>query len=825
MLYYNNQWLSEQRGNMKKLSRIMSALLAVTASSQLCAEQVQGTVVDQQGKIVVGANIKIMGTNKSVFTNEQGTFTLTVKPGQHELHAVAQNFVHASIKINVLANENTNISIPLDKSAIEIIDVSATPFHSSNIESALPITVLHGESLRMRQANTLGDTLKKEVGVHSNFHGGVASTPIIRGLDGPRVLITQNGLDAGDASRVGPDHAVSTETSTTERIEVLRGPATLFYGSGAVGGVVNLVDERIPTSTETKGEWLAEHNSNNAQELISGSINSGTGNIAVHADAFYRESDNYQIPEKNGVDEVENSAAETSGFTLGASYLLNNGFVGLSYQNLEQEYGIPGHSHGDKAVAVFADLTQNRWQLLNELNFDNSVIKSLNTKVAYTDYRHSEIELGIAGTTFDNETIETRLELLHQDFADWRGGLSVHFKQSDFTAVGAEAFTPPSKTSSIALAWLEERHFGDVLLQLGARVERTEVTAGKVRLPALELVEQHDEHEAEGHEGHDHDEHEHDHDAHNEQMHNIVRNFAVEHVFTPVSLSAGLVWDFTDGYNIGLSLSHSERAPSASELLSFGPHIGTGSYEVGALFSLHDDHGEEAHFGLTDHDVVMETAKNIDLSLRKFKGDFGFILNAFYNKIDDYYYEQATHFSAGDGHDHDHGEHDHDEHNHGDEHGEEEISHTLPLFLFTAQDVTLHGFEAQAVWQINNEFSWKVQGDIIRARVNSGGSLPRTPPARLTTEFNYQGNNISADLFVSRYFEQTHTAALENSTDSYVMVDANVNYHFSIGQHDLSVYLKGTNLTDEYAQVHTSFLKELTPLAGRSIAVGIRGSF
>ena len=160
-----------------------------------------------------------------------------------------------------------------------------------------------------------------------------------------------------------------------------------------------------------------------------------------------------------------------------------------------------------------------------------------------------------------------------------------------------------------------------------------------------------------------------------------------------------------------------------------------------------------------------------------------------------------------------------------DEHGEEEISHTLPLFLFTAQDVTLHGFEAQAVWQINNEFSWKVQGDIIRARVNSGGSLPRTPPARLTTEFNYQGNNISADLFVSRYFEQTHTAALENSTDSYVMVDANVNYHFSIGQHDLSVYLKGTNLTDEYAQVHTSFLKELTPLAGRSIAVGIRGSF
>ena len=253
-------------------------------------------------------------------------------------------------------------------------------------------------------------------------------------------------------------------------------------------------------------------------------------------------------------------------------------------------------------------------------------------------------------------------------------------------------------------------------------------------------------------------------------------------------------------------------------MLSFGPHIGTGSYEVGALFSLHDDHGETPHFGLTDHDIVMETANNIDLSLRKFKGDFGFIFNAFYNQIDDYYYEQATGLSAGDGHDH--SGHDHGGHDHG-----EEEPHTLPLFIFTAQDVTLHGFEAQVVWQVTDEFSWRVQGDIIRARLDEGGNLPRTPPARIATEFSYQGEYISADLFVNHYFEQTHTAALETSTDSYVMVDANVNYHFSLGQHDLAVYLKGKNLTDEYAQVHTSFLKDLTPLAGRSIAIGLRGSF
>jgi iron complex outermembrane receptor protein len=799
---------------MRKLSRIMSALLAISASGQLYAEQVQGTVINHEGKAVSGATVKVMGTNKVAQTNEQGVFSLEINPGHYELHIVANRFVHANIEVNVVENINSQVNVSLDKSAIEIIDISATPFHSSNIESALPITVLHGEKLRMRQANTLGDTLSKEVGVHSNFHGNVASTPIIRGLDGPRVLITQNGLDSGDASRVGPDHAVSTETSTTERIEVLRGPATLFYGSGAIGGVVNLVDERIPTSTETKGEWLAEYNSNNDQQLVSGSFNSGVGNVAIHADGFYRDSDNYKIPEKDGVDEVASSAAESSGFTLGTSYILDNGFVGVSYQNLEQEYGIPGHSHGDEDVAVLADLTQNRFQLLSELDFDNDVIKSLNTKIAYTDYTHSELEVGVVGTTFDNESIEARVELMHQHFWDWRGGLSLHYKQSDFTAVGAEAFTPPSESNTIAVAWIEERHIGDVLLQLGARIERTEITANKVRLPDLELVGGHDDHDEDHHDDHDsHDHHEHDHGPEG-----YTRNFAVEHVFTPVSLSAGLVWDFTDGYNLGVSLSHSERAPSASELLSFGPHIGTGSYEVGALFELHEegDHGEAPHFGLTDHDIVMETANNIDLSLRKFKGDFGFIFNAFYNQIDDYYFEQATGLSAGDGHDH-------SGHDHGDHEGEEE--HTLPLYIFTAQDVTLHGLEAQAVWQVTDEFAWKVQGDIIRARLDSGGELPRTPPARISTEFSFQGESISADLFVSHYFEQTKTAALESSTDSYTMIDANINYHFDLGQHDLAVYLKANNLTDEYAQVHTSFLKDLTPLAGRSVAIGIRGSF
>ena len=788
---------------MNKFTLLASAIALAITSNQVTAEQITGKVTSEKGKALDNVLVKVMGTNNSVKTDENGDFSLNVKPGEYELHITAKSYVHKNLDVVVVKSDNPNVAISLDKSAIEIIDVSATPFHSSNIESALPVTVLHGEQLRMRQANTLGDTLAKEVGVHSNFHGGVASTPIIRGLDGPRVLVTQNGLDAGDASRVGPDHAVSTEASTSESIEVLRGPATLFYGSGAIGGVVNVVDERVPTSTETKGEWLAEGNSANEQQQLSGSVNSGVGDVAFHADGFWREAENYTIPEKDGEDEVENSASSSQGFTLGTSYILDEGYVGISYQNLQQEYGIPGHSHGDENIAVFADLTQHRFQMLSELNVNGSIIKSINTKLAFTDYEHHEVELGIAGTTFNNETLEARVELLHQDFYQWRGGLSVHYKQSDFTAVGLEAFTPPSTTDSIALAWMEERHFGDFLIQLGARIEHTEITADNVRLPEIELMG--------GHEGEHHDEH----GSHDE----VVRNFDVAHTFNPASASAGIVWDFTDGYNLGLSLSLSQRAPSSAELLSFGPHIGTGTYEVGALFKVYEDEEHGTEIGLTDEEIVMETSSNIDISLRKFKGDFGFIFNAFYNQIDDYYYQQATALSAGDGHDH---EHDHDEAGHE---GEEEISHSLPLYIFTAQDVELYGVEAQVTWNLNDNFIWKVQGDLIRSRLTSGEELPRTPPARLATELSYQNDSISADIFVSHNFEQTHIAQYETATDSYTLVDANINYHFDLAEQDLALYLKATNLTDEYAQVHTSFLKDLTPLAGRSFALGIRGSF
>uniref|UniRef100_UPI004047552A TonB-dependent receptor plug domain-containing protein n=1 Tax=Rheinheimera sp. TaxID=1869214 RepID=UPI004047552A len=257
---------------------LVTAAVFAAFTSTAYADSIQGTVTDTAGKPVANARVQLMGASGETRTDEQGRFVLAaVNAGEAELHIEAARFAHRNVHVEVPAQGLDNLNVVLLTTTIETIDVKASPFHASATESSLPVSVLAGDALKMRQAATLGDTLKNEVGVHSNFYGGVTSSPIIRGLDGPRVLITQNGLDAGDASRVGPDHSVASEASTATQIEVLRGPATLFYGSGAIGGVVNVVDDRVPTDNISRAEWMAQRNSVNSEKLAAGSVVTGSG--------------------------------------------------------------------------------------------------------------------------------------------------------------------------------------------------------------------------------------------------------------------------------------------------------------------------------------------------------------------------------------------------------------------------------------------------------------------------------------------------------------------------------------------------------------------
>jgi len=820
------------------INKIFNATLLTTFGTVLCfssstlAQNLSGVVLNKQGQPINNAIVELGHDSQQVRTNSQGIFNFTdVEKGVFELHISAKNYGHNNQEI-IVQEDITGLNIVLSKSVMEVIDVHATPLHTSSIESALPINVLSADELKMKQSATLGETLKNEVGVHSSYYGPVASTPIIRGLDGPRVLITQNGLDVGDASRVGPDHVVATETSTATQIEVLRGPATLFYGSGAIGGVVNVVDNRVPTSSEEQVDYLLQYNDVSNEQQASINVQTGTDNVAFHFDGFWRDSKDYKLAGEADIHEeeheehadedhddheehndtrLENSASTASGATLGSSYLFEDGFIGFSYGFMNREYGIPGHSHeeehddehsdslvDDHDEGVYAKMKQDRWQVLGEYSFEQQFISKVATKFSYSDYQHQEIESGLVGTTFTNKSTEARIDLFHQSTAGWQGAWTVHYKASDFKALGEEAFSPPAKSEMFAVAWLEEKHFGPVLLQLGARIEQVNIDADD------SLIGFEDSHEGQ-HESLD--------EASHNDHHETLVSFD-QQSFTPISASAGLVWDYQSGYNLGLSLALSQRAASSGELFSFGPHIGTNTFEVGAMFDVHQE-GDEIHVELAEQAPSVETSLNFDVTLRKFNGDFGYVISAFYNRIDDYYYQQDTGLSFVEEHDHAHTD-------------EDEGETGLPILVYQQNDVEMYGGEAEFIYQVSSAFKTSLFADYIRAKLvneDENSNLPRIPPMRLGAIINYQADKFDSELSVSHYFEQDDIAELETSTESYTMIDAHVNYYVDGIGDDLVIYLKGQNLTNEHARVHSSFLKDVAPLPGRNFSLGIRGSF
>ncbi len=790
--------------NVCSLSAV-SLLLAQTFTPAAFAQSISGKTVNTQGEPISGVLIELANHSEVTHSNKQGNFSINnIASATFELHASAKGYSHINYTVMIAEADVSNINLVLTPSVMEVIDVHATPLHSSTIESAIPINVISADELRLKQATTLGETLKNEVGVHSSYYGSVASSPIIRGLDGPRVLIMQNGLDVGDASRVGPDHIVAAETSTATQIEVLRGPATLFYGSGAIGGVVNVVDKRVPTDSVQEIDYLLQYNDVSNERQASINLQTGTENFAINADAFWRDSKNFKLPERSGQHEkheeessrLVNSAITASGATIGTSYLFEQGFVGFFYGRLDREYGIPGHSHaGEEEQGVFTKMKQDRFQLLSDYNFEQRFINKLTTKFAFTDYQHQEIEAAVVGTTFKNKSMEARSDLYHQDYLGWQGTWTFHFKTSDFKAQGKEVFSPPSQSQMLALAWLEEKHFGDVLIQLGARLEQVTLNADDSEVGFPE-----DEHSDELAQ------------SHGEHLVVFERQS-----FTPISTSLGLVWDYHAGYNLGLSAAFSQRAPSAGELFSFGPHIGTNTFEVGALFELHQE-GDEIHVELAEKSPEVESSFNFDVTWRKFNGDFGFVVSAFYNHIENYYYQQDSDLLFNN--EHEHGEiieTDHDEASHEEE--------GLPILVYQQNDVAMYGAEAQFVYQLTTKLKTSLLGDVIYTKLDDGGYLPRIPPMRLGAIINYQADKFDSEFSISHYFKQDKIAALETPTDAYTMLDAHLNYYLAGVGDDFVLYVKGQNLTDEYAQVHSSFLKEVAPLPGRNFSVGIRGSF
>lgn len=796
-----------------KMRSLLSLSIAGLLSAPVYATTVTGKVTDTAGQPVAGAEVKIEGSRRVAYTDANGIYRFDdVKQPHIHLHVYSSNYIHGD---NDLGDVNTdqNVDFVLKPASVENIVVTANALQSSVLESVTPVTVIGAEKLRKIEAPTLGETLKNAPGVHSTYFGPVSSSPVIRGNDGPRVKIVQNGLDVSDVSRVGPDHNVATTLSSATQVEVLRGPATLQYGSGAIGGVVNVVDKRIPQYQidGVEGEAETSYSTVNNGSYTRADVTGGSGNIAWHVDGFYRDTDNADIPgfasiepdedEPNGV--LESSAMETRNVVAGLSYVAEEGYFGFAVEQLDNKYGVPGysHAHGEEEhegedhdleehdheehaeEGVLLDVDMTRYQAAGEWHSPFEGITNLKFAAAYTDYEHAEIEDGEPGTVFTNESSDIRLSAYHEEVNGWHGVFGLQFNHSDYNAVGEEAFTPANTTSSYALYLIEQKKVGNVTFELGGRLERTtlDADASEVELDVL-----HDEHEGE--------------------EHAVAFNFP-DYDFTSLSLSAGANWEYQEGHSVAVTLSRSERAPSQQELFSAGQHLATQSYEVGLVF----DMDEEGHIEETLKGVKEEVSTNLDITFRKFTGSWGYSASFFYNQADDYIFQTSTGLIALSEHE----EHGHDEH--GDEEG-------LPIYYFQQADADIWGFEAETYVDLSDTLRLTVFGDYIRAEIEDD-NLPRTPPMRFGSELSYVNDGLSADVGFTWYDDQNEVASFETATDGYTLVNASVQYEFGTQGIDWVVFARGENLTDEEARVHTSFLKDQAPLPGRNFTMGVRALF
>lgn len=469
--------------------------------------------------------------------------------------------------------------------ALQPVVVTATPFSDqSELEMAQPVSVLKGDELRRKREASLGDTLSRELGVASSSFGPGAGRPIIRGLDGPRIRVLDNGIGTLDISTVSPDHAVTAESLNASQIEILRGPATLLYGSGASGGVVNVVNGRIPDKRMKSPKGNIETRGNTATEERTGALNvSGSlGKMSWSAGGFRRKTGDYSIPGfankedphgKKGV--VENSALNSGGGYLGGSFIGEKGFIGMSVSRLDSNYGIPSPERSR------IDLGQTRYDLAGELNEPVRGFERLKVRVGYNDYKHNELEgTGEIATRFTNKALESRAELLHAPLAKWQGVFGFQFLDRNFSALGEEAVVPVTKSDSAGLFLVEERNWDRWRVELGGRVERSTRDPREGVNPSR--------------------------------------------AFNLYNVSAATVWKFTDGYRLTLSGTRGQRAPAAEELYIHGAHRGTATFQTG------------------DPRLSSETTNNLDLALRKTDGNIKWKLNFFHSWIDNYIFVRSA---------------------------------------------------------------------------------------------------------------------------------------------------------------------------------------
>ena len=674
-----------------------------------------------------------------------------------------------------------------DHEALEEVRVTATPLSRDLIEMSQSAIVLSGETLDRELANNIGDTLSRIPGVSNASFGQNIGRPVIRGFEGARVGMLNNNMGAADASAVSQDHAVSVEPFLADQVEVLKGPSTLLYGSGSIGGVVNIVTHTIPQQMPEQpvsARALIQGDSAADQRLAAGRIDWSAGSFVFHASGFYRRTNDYEIPgeaelyadedegheshkeedhdeESYGV--LENSFLDNEGGSFGGSWIGDRWRAGLAYTLYDSNYGIPGaHGHGheeehdeehegeegheeedheeeEENVTIGLESRRLEGELVGVQPF--SGFEQLKLRLADTRYTHTEFEGDEVGTVFNNDSTDLRLELRHNPWSAWDGAFGAQYAQRDFEAIGDEAFVPPSKTRTMAVFWVESAEFDEWQVDLGIRYD-------KIRVKALETN---------------------------------AGNMPVKRDFSPLSASVGAIYHFDDSRHLAFNISFAERAPTDQELFAFGPHIATQNFEIG--------------------DPTLNNESNLhgEMGYRVHKGQFTGSITLYYDRFNDYIFQLDT--------------------------GLEEDE--LPVRQWSQQDASFYGGEFELQYDLGRFDSghWQLSGfaDLVRAEFKDNSNVPRIPPVRFGLGADWDLRGWAANVTWINASSHTRIAEYETPTPGYDLLNAELSYLFqSDNRSDWEVYLKGHNLLNEDIRNSTSFLKDQAPQIGRNFVLGLR---
>lgn len=583
---------------------LTSGLLALTLQTTAMAQNrapgtIEGRVVPRHDHDFVLATAGVPDLALRVEIDGDGSFRFDeVRPGTYAVEVSVPSLGTAVEVATVRAGETTTLEIELLPGGhFDEIVVTGSAIARDPLELTSPTTSLSGQELVLRRESTLGETLSGEPGISSTFFGPGASRPIIRGLAGDRVRMLESGIDTGDAAGVSADHAVTVDPAQAERIEVIRGPATLLYGSSAIGGVVNVIDGRIPTSRATgsiNGHVELRGGSVGSERQGAVTLEGGRDNWAWHLDGVVRDADDYEIPgaaaviddgndDGNGDGEgprgtVPNTDVETEGFRAGFSYFFGDrGFLGAAWSGFDSEYGIP--SSGEDAEApVRIDIEQRRLDLRGEITRPFGFFQGLRLRIGGTDYEHVELEGDEIGTRFMNDLLEGRVELVQKARRGHTGSIGIQVVDRDLDAIGDEAFLPATSTGRFAVFALQELERGPLRWQLGARFESQDIDP--------------DGADSRSHEG--------------------------------LSGSMGLVWTIDDTWSLASSLSRSVKLPAPEELFSDGLHVATQAFEIG------------------DAALDEEESLGLDVSIRKREGRLTGELTFFRQAFDGFIFQAFT---------------------------------------------------------------------------------------------------------------------------------------------------------------------------------------